>query len=287
MRTLVLAALFCLAALVAHAQISVELLLDQDQYLRDESLPIKARITNRSGQPVELAKEDDWLRFTIEERERKVVSQNEEMKLAGEFKLESAFAATRTVDLMPYYDLKPGRYTVFATVKVKQWEKEFSTPSKTFEIVRGTKIWEQEFGIPSNGGTPEARKYILQQAQYQKHLMLYLRVTDSLERQVYSVVPVGTLVSFARPEAQVDGASQLHLLFQTGARAFRYFVYDPSGEVITRQTHDYASTRPVLRSNDAGKIFVTGGARHLAPDDYPPLTAAAKSSTNDVSIPKP
>lgn len=276
-----------MAALAGRAQISVELLLDQDQYLRDESLPVKVRVTNRSGQAVSLAQEDDWIRFTIEQREHRVVSQNEDMKLGGEFKLESAFVATRTVDLMPYYDLHPGRYTVFATVKVKQWDKEFSTPPKPFEIVRGTKIWEQEFGVPSSGGAPEARKYILQQAQYQKRLMLYVRVTDSLERQVYRVVPVGPLVSFSSPVAQVDGSSQLHLLFQTGARAFRYFVYDPAGEVVIRQTHDYASTRPVLRSNDSGKIFVTGGARHLAPDDYPPLTAAAKSSTNEAPIPKP
>jgi hypothetical protein len=112
-------------------------------------------------------------------------------------------------------------------------------------------------------------------------------VTDAQERQVYRVVPVGPLVSFSEPQAQVDASSQLHLVFQSGARSFRYFVYDSAGELVTRQTHDYASTRPALRSNDSGKIFITGGARHFAPDDYPSLTAAAKSSTNEVAIPKP
>jgi len=288
MRSFAVLFAFCFsAAIAAKGQVSVELLLDQQQFLRDESLPIRVRLTNRSGQPIKIGKETDWLSFTIEHREGFVVPKVSDFTATGEFTLESSFAATRSADLMPYYDLIPGRYTLIATVKLKQWNQEFSSLGKTFEIVRGTKIWEQEFGVPTKEGLPEVRKYILQQAQYQKHLTLYLRVTDSNERQVFRVVPVGQLISFSHPETQIDGASQIHLLFQTGSHAFRYAVYSPSGELVTRQTHEYARTRPVLRANEAGNIFVFGGTRRLAPDDFPALSAVADNASNGVAIPKP
>lgn len=285
MRTLALAAGILCAAFIARAQVSVEVLLDQEQFLREESLPLKVRITNRSGQTLALGKEADWLTFTIE-RDRQVISQTANMDLSGEFPLESAFVATRTVDIIPYYDLQPGRYAVTAIVKMKNWKQEFSSKARHFEVVRGTKIWEQEFGVAAGTGSPEVRKYILQQAQYQKRLMLYLRVTDASERHVFRVTPVGPLVSFSKPEVQVDGTSQLHLLFQTGARSFRYAVYGPSGEVVIRQSHDYANTRPVLRGDELGKVYVLGGMRRVMPDDLPPFTAVvATSSTNEVSKP--
>jgi len=268
------------------AQVSVEVVLEQDQFLRDESLPVKVRITNRSGQTLNLGKEADWLRFTLESRDGGAVSRLGDAPVMGEFSLESSLAASKPVDLMPYFDLsKPGRYTVTATVKIKQWNQEVSSRAKDFEIVRGTKLWEQEFGVPVAAGPPEVRKYALQQANYLKRLLLYVRLTDPDEGHVFRVFPVGPLVSFSKPETQLDKENNLHLLFQTGARSFAYAVVSPNGEVILRQTHDYTATRPVLRSNEAGKIFVAGGLRRAADDDLPLRSPPA--STNDVPTPKP
>ncbi len=181
------------------AQVSVEVVLEQDQFLRDESLPVKVRITNRSGQTLNLGKEADWLRFTLESRDGGAVSRLGDAPVLGEFSLESSLAASKPVDLMPYFDLsKPGRYTVTATVKIKQWNQEVSSRAKDFEIVRGTKLWEQEFGVPVAAGPPEVRKYALQQANCLKRLLLYVRLTDPDERRVFRVFPVGPLVSFSR-----------------------------------------------------------------------------------------
>jgi hypothetical protein len=274
-------------AATAQAQISVELVIDQEQFLRDENLPVKVRIVNRSGQTLKFGPVVDWLAFNVETRDGKVVQTSGELPEGEPFTLESSMIATRLVDLSMLYrfDL-PGRYNVSAVVKVKEWGQEFPSKPKPFEIVRGTKVWEQEFGIPSEGGAPEVRKYILQQAQYQKRLMLYLRVTDSGEHFSYRCEPVGPLLSFSRPEAQVDKASNLHLLFQTGARTFRYAVYNPSAELLVRQAHEYGNSRPALRMNDAGGIFVNGGARRIMADDVPPPVMAS-NLTNDVSIRKP
>src|SRR5712691_670893 len=175
------------------AQVSVELVLDQEQFLLNESLPVTVRITNRSGQALHLGQEKHWLTFSIESRDGFVPTPLAELPASGDLEIQSSMVAHRTVDLMPYYDLgKPGRYTVRATLRVKQWNEEFSSKAREFEIARGTKVWEQEFGVPRpGGGAPEARKYTLQQANYMKRLMLYVRVTDLAEHQVFKVFPAG------------------------------------------------------------------------------------------------
>jgi hypothetical protein len=270
------------------AQVSVELVLDQEQFLLNESLPVTVRITNRSGQPLRLGQEKNWLTFSIESRDGFVPAPLAEVPVSGDLEIQSTMEAHRTVDLMPYYDLgKPGRYTLRATLRVKQWNEEFLSKPREFEIARGSKIWEQEFGVArTGGGSPEARKYTLQQANYMKRLMLYVRVTDLAEHQVFKVFPAGPLVSFSRPEAQIDRQSNLHVLFQTGARSFLYEVVTPDGELIERQTHDYAGTRPVLRTSEEGRTFVAGGARRPSATDLPPGPPPS-ASTNNVKTPKP
>lgn len=280
------------SALGCSAQVVVEVLLDQEQFLRDESLPVRIRVTNRSGQTLQLGKERDWLTFLIEGRDGFPVSQKGELSVPGELTLDSALSASRTVNLMPYFDLsQPGRYVITATLKIKAWNEEHLSKPKNFDIVRGTKIWEQEFGVPAAGGPPEIRKYALQQANYLKQsaqsplhegkeLKLYVRVTDSTEAKVFRVLPIGPLVSFSRPEAQVDKTSKLHVLFQTGARSFSYTVTNPDGETTLRQTYDYTQTRPILRSGEEGKVFVAGGIRRAAAGDYSPVSPV--STTNNV-----
>ena len=279
-------ALFLGSSCWLTAQVTVDVMLDQEQFLRDESLPIKVRITNRSGQTLPIGKEVDELTFSVESRDGLIVSKLAEIPLEGTVSLDSSMQVTRRVDLMPCYDLsKPGRYTVTVSLKLKQWDKEFFSKPKTFEIVGGSKIWEQEFGVPAVAGDPEVRKYVLQQANYHKRPMLYVRVSDVNDNRVFKVLAAGPLVSFGRPEAQVDKWSNLHLLFQTGARSFVYDVITPQGDITVRQTHDYTSTRPVLKGNEDGKIFAAGGQRRFSADDVPPPSAVV--STNDLKNAKP
>lgn len=276
------------ATLLSTAQVTVEVVVEQAQFLRDEPLAVKVRVTNRSGRTLQLGQDNEWIAFAIESLDGAVVSKLAEPQVSGSFALESAQVATRLVDLMPCFDLsQPGRYTVAATVKIKEWDDEVAGKPKPFEIIRGTRLWEQAFGLPaSGGGPPEVRKYVLQQASYRKELRLYLRLTDADEQRVFRVFPLAPMVSFSQPEAQVDKASYLHVLCQTGARSFLFYVINPDGEVILRQTHDYAATRPVLRSTDEGRIIVAGGARRVTAADVPaPLTEGGTVSTNLSKVP--
>jgi len=136
-------------------------------------------------------------------------------------------------------------------------------------------LWQQEFGVPKApgqpDGSPEIRRYILQQANYvQGQLRLYLRVTDLTGTKPLRVVPIGRLISFSRPEHLIDQASDLHLLYQDGPHSFSYTKFSPEGELLARQTHDYTQSRPRLRVDADGKVCVFGGVRRITPTDVPP-----------------
>src|SRR5882724_1108456 len=138
---------------VVYGQVSVELALEQDQYLAGESVPVGVRITNFSGQTLHLGKDSDWLRFTVEGRDNYIVPRSGEVPVHGEFAVESSSVATRRVDVAPYFALsKPGRYLVTATVKLKLWDKELVSKPKPLEVIAGTKLWEQEVGVPGTAG---------------------------------------------------------------------------------------------------------------------------------------
>jgi hypothetical protein len=279
--------LILISAPWVSAQVSLEIVLDEDQFLRNEALPVKVRITNLSGQTLRLGKEEDWLTFSIESREGHVVPKLGEAPVVGEFTLDSAFAATKRADLAPYFSLsQPGRYELTATLKIPQWDLQMSSKPKTFTISVGAKIWEKVIGIPASNGSPETRKFALIQTNYKERLRLYIRVTDEAESAAFKVFQLGPAVSFSKPEEQLDKFNNLHVLFQDGAQTFNYSVIKPTGELLVRRTYGYLGTsRPVLRGDEDGLIGVAAGQRMITKNDLPPAPVAV--STNVVKAVKP
>lgn len=276
MKLLALLLVFALAPLAPlGAQVSVEVILDQEHFLSGENLTAAVRITNRSGQTLHLGGEEDWLTFALESRDGTgIVAKNSEPSVLGTFTLETTKVATRRVELLPHFDLaRAGRYTIVASVRIKEWDQTLTTKPKSFDIINGAKLWSQDFGVPAEGApnrAPEVRKYTLEQANYLRtQLRLYFRLTDADGGKVMKVFSLGPMVSFGIPEHQIDQASNLHVLYQNGARAFSYTVINPDGEIIARQTHDYTSTRPKLQLSENGRLAVVGGVRRPTADDVP------------------
>lgn len=269
--------------------VSVDLALDQEQFLSNEDIRVAVRITNRSGQTLQFGKENDWLTFTVEARDHYVVSQLGDVPVSGEFSLDSSETGTKRVNLTPYFDYRQaGRYQITATVKLPQWKKEITSRPIIFDVISGTKLKEFDFGVPTaaTNTQPEMRKYVLQQAIYLKQMRLYLRLTDSTGTTVFRVFPIAPMVSFSKPEAQVDKLSNLHVLHQIYARSFNYSVINPDGEVIQQQVYDYTSTRPVLKTDADGKIFISGGVQRLTAHDLP-KPVAVQLPAQDAQTQKP
>jgi len=275
MKTFLVLVLAVLGFFRASAQVSVELLLDQEQFLPSESIPVGVKITNRSGQPVHLGAEPTWLTFSVESSDGFVVVKKSEVPVLGEFDLESSQLGIKRVDLQPYFSMtKSGRYKLVATVRIKDWSITVSSAPTFFDVINGAAIWTQDFGVPVAGGPPEMRKFTLQQANYlRSQLRLYVMVTDASETHVFRAAALGPMVSFGRPEAQVDRTSQLHVLWQAGGQNFSYFIINPDGLVASRETYDYFNTRPRLSVTQDGNVTVVGGVRRLKPAEAPAVPA--------------
>jgi len=267
-----------LAGLISSVwgQVTVEVALDQEQFLPGETIPISVKISNRSGQKLTFGTEPDWLTFAVESRDGLVVPKVGEAPVAGPFELESAERGTKHVDIAPYFVVRqPGRYSLMATVRIKEWSGQpVNSQPKNFYIMEGAKLWEQDFGLPippgSTNAVPEVRKYVLQQANYLKgKLRLYLRLTDATNTKVFKVTPIGTILSFSRPEPRIDRFSNLHLLYQNWAHSFSYTVFNPDGEILEQQTYDYTDTRPRLNVDEDGRISVVGGVRRVTSNGSP------------------
>jgi len=146
----------------AGAQVTVEVLQDQDQFLQGEALLAKVRVTNRSGQILHLGDTEDWVSFSVESREGAPVTKLGEVPVAGAFTLDSSKMGTKHVDLTPYFSaMPPGRYSIIATVRIKEWDRQITSAPRHFDVIEGTHLWEQEFGVPNSAGatnsSPEVR----------------------------------------------------------------------------------------------------------------------------------
>lgn len=259
------------------AQVVVEVEIPQEQLLSGEPVQVAAKVKNLSGQTLHLGGEEDWLVFSVETQNGGPVREKGAMALRSEFSLDSASVATRRADLEPYFNLtRPGRYKVTAQVKIPGWEKPVVSKARTFDIITGTKVWEQSFGVPSpiTDTPPSMRKFTLLQANYLKHLRLYLRVTEGgADDELIKLMVLGPLTSFSKPECQMDKFNNLHVLHQSGSKSFGYVVATPDGDILARQTHYYTETRPILKPAKDGQVLVVGGYRQPTASDVPPATS--------------
>ena len=271
MKTFLVLILAALALLRASAQVSVELMLDQEQFLPSESVPVAVKITNRSGQRLHFGETANWLTFNVESTDSFVVNRSGDVPVTGEFDLESSQLAIKRVDLAPYFSLaKHGRYKLTATLRIREWAAQVVSPVKFFDVISGAKIWSQDFGVPVTGGPPEVRRFTLEQANYLRtQLRLYVQVSDATEAQVYKVSALGPMVSFSHPEAQVDRQSRLNVLWQTGAQGFSFALVNPDGTVAATEYYENFFSRPRLTVNENGDVMVQGGTRRAKPMELP------------------
>ncbi len=277
----------------APAQVvTVHLMTQQEQFLPGETLPVTLHITNSSGQSLHLGEDPQWLKFSVESADNDfVVMKNDDPPVVGGFDLGSSQIATKRVDLAPYFVMThPGRYHVVATVHIPEWGADVASAPLEFDVIDGARIWSQDFGLPVPAGVtnepPVVRKYILEEANYLRNqLRLYVLVSDQSGTRILKVSAVGPMVSFGRPEAQLDRASNLHVIYQIGAQSFIYSVVNPDGNITKQEIYDYLGTRPRLGVNDAGDIVEQGGVRRVkpgevpvvkAPDELPPAPAPKK-----------
>ncbi|HTV40658.1 MAG TPA: hypothetical protein VMF08_08785 [Candidatus Sulfotelmatobacter sp.] len=257
----------------AAAQLTVDLSLDQQQFLPGEDLPVVVHVTNRSGQLLHLG-DTGWLTFFIQADDGSVVAKKLDPPVTGLFDLNNSDMAIKHVNLGPYFALqRTGTYHVTATVHIGAWNADISSAPQKFDVIDGAELWSQSFGVSDPempDQPPRVRRYTLIEANYLKdQLRLYAQVSDEANGSILAVRALGNLISFSQPEAQLDRVSNLHVLCQTAATTFIHSVVSPGGKVIQKEYYDYVNTRPRLGLDNDGNIIVRGGVREPEPGQVP------------------
>jgi hypothetical protein len=255
----------------ASAQLTVEISMDQDEFLPGEAVPLAVKITNLSGQQLHLGADPGWLTFSVESVDGLNVIKKSEVPVLGQFDLFSSQLGIKRVDIEPSFDIsRIGRYKVTAYLHIKDWAVTVNSQPATFDVITGAKLWSQDFGVPSTNGVPEMREFTLEKANYlREQLRLYVQLTDARESRVFKVFALGPMVSFGYPEEQIDRTSQLHVLWQTGGQSFSYCILSPDGVVLHRDVYDIFGSRPKLNVDDNGDVSVVGGVKRVPASEIP------------------
>lgn len=259
----------------ASAQVTLDLSLDQQQFLPGEDLPVTVHVTNRSGQLLRLG-DPGWLTFFIQSDDGSIVIRKADPPVKGLFDLGNGEEAIKRVNLAPYFNLQhTGSYRVTATLHIAAWNSDISSSPQSFDVIEGAQLWSQSFGVADPempNQPPHVRQYTLVEANYLKsQLRLYVQLSDQRDGNILGAHALGPMISFSQPEAQLDRASNLHVLWQSGASAFIHSVISPDGKVVQHEIFDYVKTRPRLSEDSDGNIFVQGGVRRVETDTIPAI----------------
>ena len=250
---------------------------------------INVKITNFSGQTIEVATTPDWIQFTVEAVGGYVVNRLAEISAPGKFEVENGFVATRKINIGPAFDLsRPGRYTVSGGIFITSYGKPVYARPIPLEVLSMTPMWERNFGVPnaeSESGGIVARRYSLIQITRNDKPYIYVSTSEVGTGRLLSTIPLTRVVGFGEPQKMLDGANNLHVLSQTGRIEYNYSVINPDGRLIVRQTveHPGQSIRPHLAFDRKGQLVVKGGVRKLSEDDVPEVV---RDETQTVQSPE-
>ena len=290
MRILASLLLAVLLAATAEAQIQVDLKFSRVQHVAYEPVIATVRITNLAGRDIELrdAVGNRWFGFEVTANEGRYLPVASTYEPEPPLRIETGQTVTRKVNLtriFPVHDLGP--YHVRANVFFSDLNKFFYSQAKVFQVGDARPIWQRTVGVPD--GVPGAggvRTYSLLSNRFPDHTKLYVRVEDKSSGAVYSTHPLGRVIAFDEPQAELDRANQLHVLHCAAPRTWAYSQVGVNGQLLARRTFMETKSRPRLRRLDDGGVAVRGGmldapAATAAQQPGPKLSDRPPTSTDD------
>lgn len=244
----------------ASAQIQVGMQIPRQLYIRYEPILVSVTITNFSGRPLLLQDQDNhpWFSFQIEDHAGRPV----QTRVQGVGREPAAIGPGETlqrrVNLTPIYALDDyGRYSVRASVYDGQSGQFFRSAPANIEITDGRVLWQQTVGNPIDG-TP--RQITLLAHRLTNSTAVYVRIQDPDAGRVFCTHRLGPLVTHGRPEVEIDGNNEVHILHMQAPRSFVHSHIGLNGRVLERKAYDQAQTKPTLVREPDGRVLVVGGA---------------------------
>ncbi|MFN2474994.1 MAG: hypothetical protein ABR526_01465 [Chthoniobacterales bacterium] len=276
-----------LAASSACAQVQVELRFARLQYVAYEPVLATVQITNLAGRDIELHDENGqhWFGFEVTAGEGRLLAP--EMQTSDPpLRIESGKTVTRKVNLTPAFPVQDlGAYHVRANVFFPDLNRFFYSQTKVFQVTDARPIWQRTVGIPDGArGAGEVRTYSLLSNRFPDHTKLYVRVENKNTGAVYRTFPLGRVIAFDEPQAELDAQNQLHVLHCAAPRTWAYSHIGLNGELLSRATFMETKSRPHLARSSNGAVAVKGGMQD-APASRSARPGGAKLSDRPTTSP--
>lgn len=240
----------------SFAQLDVDLQIGRRQFIPHEPIPLAIQLTNRAGRELLLHGDTrkSWLNVIVSDQRGNPIAPYKGMSFQAA-KVPVGRAVAKQIDLNSLFPLHSfGKYTVYTVVTLPTGEA-FQSPRKTFDITSGRTIYEQRVGL---GG--KARDYRLISFAPGRTSYLYFQAEMVDDRRVVMTYPIGELLQHKAPEATVDRAGKLNVLYLGAPDRFVHVLIDSTGKVAKRTIYKRGpSGDPRLTAFANGEVRVAGG----------------------------
>lgn len=278
-----------LAVVPAHGQIGVQLTLKRRMFVAHEPVIATVTLTNTSGR--ELLLEDtpelQWFGFQINGSGESIIPPRNPDYGLDSVRLQAGETVKKSVNLNELYALGDlGSLKVRATIYLAPEKRYFTSRPVQIEITDGRVITRQAAGVPEGLVNAGAIHMFTLLTHFQDEgRMLYVRVQDRDNGNVFGTYPLGRLIDGAPPQAEFDSGNNLYILHLVGKQAWVLTKIGVNGEFMGQTQYNAAKSRPSLRKLADGRLQIVGG-RKESPVAQVPTAPPVKLSDRPAGLPR-
>ena len=259
LQTLLRALVVAATSATAYAQLGVDIRMNQSQYLAGEAVLIAVTITNHTGSDVILASNGrtPWLDMVVKRSSGEPAAALGRTNF-GAVKIASGQTMSKTIDISGLYNLREaGSYSVSALVRNGPDSNGFVSNRLLFSSANVRPDWSQKVGVPGQPGkTHEFRVINFTSASKS---MIYTQVVDSKTGLSLQTLNLGQALLFRKPQAAVDRAQTLNVLYLATPEFYIHARVDVQGRFLGRELHKRgADGDPRLVTFADGSVKVAG-----------------------------
>lgn len=284
-------AIFCSTSL--FAQLAMNLKLNGQNYIRFEKIYARLTIKNQSGQPIVFGSNKNLqckISFEIETiKGDRPKSLETPMYQITDTLLPAGEKQTFSIPITKYFEFSSsGKYRIKAIVTHAQLPKSYETEQVEFNIVDGKVVWSTSVGVPSlsseEGTDPKIDKRTFSIISYFDGTSKIFCLLVEDDKHIYGLTKVGYDIGTVKPQCEIDRLSNLHLLIQSSATIFSYFIYDISCRLEDKEVYkkiDEYTIPTLLKDEATGRIGVVGGIIAVEGEDYTEKKEVSTQKAND------
>lgn len=241
------------------AQLAVRLELNKSSYIVNEPIKATVYITNNAGRKITLSEKNGspWLDFIISARGRGLTPSRPTNY--GVVVIAAGETVARSVILNSSYALETmGNYICQVYIQMPEAGRNgFVSNRLSFNVMKGRVMWSQRVGIP--GAPNEIREYELLSFTGNRSMELFASVTSVNRKRAIATIPLGKIISFRKPSGMLDGANNMHVIYQLAPDMFGHSCVTPSGILQFTKFHKRGSSgNPRLTKFTNGEVVVAG-----------------------------